>query len=168
MHEQEQRERGMVSFIQSRCSMQLIRQKGDHMDYRNMTAPCGLDCFNSPMYMASMNEGLRKKIAVKLKIPKEVAQCRGCRKEGGIMAFMKMKESCTVYRCIEENGIDLCADCSDFSCDHPHPYADKASAVPHNTKVFNLCLIKKMGLEAWAAEKAKSVKDTYFKGKFKL
>jgi len=43
-----------------------------------------------------------------------------------------------------------------------------ASKVPHNTKVFNLCLIKKMGLEKWATEKAKSVKDTYFKGKFKL
>jgi len=25
-----------------------------------------------------------------------------------------------------------------------------------------------MGLEAWAKEKAKAVKDTYFKGKFKL
>jgi len=25
-----------------------------------------------------------------------------------------------------------------------------------------------MGLEEWAAEKAKSVKDTYVKGKFKL
>lgn len=148
--------------------MQLIRQKGDHMDYLNMTAPCGLDCFNCPMYMASMNEGLRKKIAENLKIPEEIAQCRGCRNEGGIMAFMKMKEPCNVYRCIEEKGIDLCSDCSDFPCDHLHPYADKASAVPHNTKVFNLCLIKKMGLEEWAAEKAKDVKDTYFKGKFKL
>jgi len=40
--------------------------------------------------------------------------------------------------------------------------------VPHNTKVFNLCLIKKMGLEAWAETKAKNVKHTYFKGQFKL
>jgi hypothetical protein len=43
-----------------------------------------------------------------------------------------------------------------------------ASQVPHNTKVFNLCLIKKMGLESWAETKAKNVKSTYFKGKFKL
>jgi hypothetical protein len=35
-------------------------------------------------------------------------------------------------------------------------------------KVFNLCLIKKMGLEKWASEKAKSVRETYYKGKLKL
>ncbi len=55
-----------------------------------------------------------------------------------------------------------------FSCDHLHPYADKASLVPHNTKIFNLCLIKKMGLDSWAKDKAKNVKDTYFKAAWKL
>lgn len=79
-----------------------------------------------------------------------------------------MSESCNVYRCTQEKGLDFCYECSDFPCDYLHPYADMASKVPHNTKVFNLCLMKKMGLEEWAAEKAKSVKDTYFKGKFKL
>jgi hypothetical protein len=29
-------------------------------------------------------------------------------------------------------------------------------------------LIRKMGLESWARTKAKDVKHTYFKGKFKL
>lgn len=138
------------------------------MDYRTMTAPCGLDCFNCPMYLASLNEDLREKIAENLKIPAEKAQCTGCRNEKGTMAFLNMTEPCSVYRCILEKDLDFCCDCSDFPCDHLHPYADKASGFPHNTKVFNLCLIKKMGLEAWAAEKAKSVKDTYFKGKFKL
>lgn len=39
---------------------------------------------------------------------------------------------------------------------------------PCGLDCFNLCLIKKMGLEAWAKTKAKGVKDTYFKGKLKL
>ena len=39
---------------------------------------------------------------------------------------------------------------------------------PCGLDCFNLCLIKKMGLEAWAKTKAKSVKDTYFRGKFSL
>lgn len=138
------------------------------MDYRNMTAPCGLDCFNCPLYFATKDENLRKKIAENLKIPVEIAQCRGCRNENGTMAFMKMTEPCTVYRCTQSNGVDLCCECEDFPCDALHPYADKASAVPHNTKVFNLCLIKKMGLEKWATEKAQSVKNTYLKGTFKL
>ena len=41
-------------------------------------------------------------------------------------------------------------------------YADKADTLPHNTKVFNLCLINKMGLEKWAQAKAQDVRSTYF------
>lgn len=73
-----------------------------------------------------------------------------------------------VYKCIDTKGIDFCSDCSDFPCDHLHPHADLASQRPHNTKVFNLSLIKKMGLEKWAVEKAKSVREAYFKGRLKL
>ena len=133
-----------------------------------MTAPCGLDCFNCPAYLAGDNEKLRGIIAEKMGIPPEKAFCRGCRNENGTIAFLGMTQPCNVYGCITEKDIDFCCDCSDFPCDHLHPYADKASEVPHNTKVFNLCLIKKMGLESWAESKAGSVKSTYFKGHFKL
>jgi len=138
------------------------------MDYERMTAPCGLDCFNCPVYLAQENERLREAIAKTLNIPFEQAVCRGCRDEKGTIAFLGMTEPCNVYKCIEKKDISFCCDCSDFPCDHLHPYADKASERPHNTKVFNLGLIKKMGLEAWAKEKAKNVRDTYFRGKLKL
>ena len=138
------------------------------MDYEKMTAHCGLDCFNCPMYLANENEKLRNVIAERLNIPFEKALCGGCRNGNGTIAFLNMTEPCNVYQCTENRGISFCCDCSEFPCDYLHPYADKASQIPHNTKVFNLCLIKKMGLEAWAKEKAKTVKDTYFKGKFEL
>jgi len=77
-------------------------------------------------------------------------------------------EPCSVYKCITEKNIDFCCDCDGFPCDNLHPCADKASERPHNTRVFNLCQIKKMGLEDWAQNKAKGVRDTYFKGQFKL
>jgi hypothetical protein len=144
------------------------KKKGGSMDYLQMTAPCGLDCFNCPMYLANENESLRVKISEKQKIPFEKAVCKGCREEDGTIAFVGMTEPCSVYRCIQQKGIQFCCDCEDFPCDHLHPYADKALQFPHNTKIFNLCLIKKMGLESWAKDKAKSVKDTYFKGSFKL
>ena len=133
-----------------------------------MTAPCGLDCFNCPMYLANENQELRAKISKNMEIPIEKAVCRGCRDEGGTIASVGMAEPCNVYKCIQKKGIQFCSDCNDFPCDHLHPYADKASQRPHNTKVFNLCLIKKMGLQSWAKDKAKSVKNTYFKGTFKL
>ena len=138
------------------------------MDYKQMTAPCGLDCFNCALYLASENNDLRKTISEKVGVPLEKVTCRGCRKEKGTIAFLGMTEPCNVYKCISKKGIDFCCDCPDFPCDHLHPYADKAAQRPHNTKVFNLCLIKKMGVEAWAKTKAKSVRDTYFKGTLTL
>lgn len=142
--------------------------KGEDMDYKQMTAPCGLDCFNCPMYEARTNEKLRQIIAQNMNLPEEKAKCEGCRNENGTIDFLGMREPCSVYRCISSKGLDFCGECEAFPCDRLHPYADKANLVPHNTKVFNLCLIRKMGLEKWAQDKAKSVKDTYFKGSFKL
>ena len=144
------------------------RQKGERVNWRELTAPCGLDCFNCPMYLANENDELRAAIAKRQGLSFDEAVCSGCRAHGGQIPFLGMNEPCNVYRCISGKGIDFCSECGDFPCDHLHPYADRASEVPHNTKVFNLCLIRKMGLAGWAQEKAKSVKSTYFKGPFKL
>lgn len=138
------------------------------VDYQQMTASCGLDCFNCPMYLAKDNPDLREKIAANIGLPAEKAFCEGCRLQEGVVADLGRDEPCNAYRCSAEKGLAFCCDCEDFPCDHLHPYADKAAQVPHNTKVFNLCLIKKMGLEAWAEEKAKAVKATYFKGEWKI
>ncbi len=138
------------------------------MDYIQMTSPCGLDCFNCPLYLANEDEKLRTIISEKAGIPYEKATCKGCRNENGTIPFLNMTEPCNVYKCIEKKDFKFCCVCPDFPCIHLHPYADKASEVPHNIKVFNLCLIKKLGLESWAKEKAKKVKETYFKGKFKI
>ena len=131
------------------------------MDYRKMTSPCGLDCFNCPMYLAEDTQ-LRVNISEKLGLPYEKARCDGCRSEHGTITFMGATEPCDIYKCTDRKGISFCFECTDFPCDYLHPYADQASVRQHNTKLFNLCLIKKMGLEPWAEGKAKSVKATYF------
>ena len=138
------------------------------MDYIQMTAPCGLDCFNCAMYFASNDEGLRTYMSQHLGVPIEQASCNGCRNEGGKIAFLGMTEPCNVYQCTGKQGIKFCCECNDFPCDHLHPYADKASQTPHNTKVFNLCLIKKLGLESWAKDKSKYIRERYFKKPWKL
>jgi hypothetical protein len=133
-----------------------------------MTAPCGLDCFNCPVYAARNNPELRAKLAAALGAPEDQVRCDGCRDMKGFIPFVGMTSTCAAYACAAEQGLDFCCDCADFPCDRLHPYADRAGSVPHNTKVFNLCLIKKMGLEKWAAGKAADVRDVYFNGKFKL
>jgi hypothetical protein len=138
------------------------------MDYSQMTAPCGIDCFNCPAFLSNEDEDLRIRISKNLEVPPEKAICNGCRNENGTIGCLNLAEPCNVYKCIKKKNINFCFECSDFPCDHLHPYADKATQRPHNTKVFNLCLIKKMGLESWAKSKAKNVRETYFKEKFKL
>ena len=119
------------------------------------------------MYLENENQKLRNLIAKKLNIPFEKAVCGGYQNENGTITFLNRIEQCDIYKCIENRGINLCYNCSEFPCDYLHPYTDKAPRRTHNTKVFNLCLIKKMGLEAWVKEKAKNVRKTYFKGKLR-
>ncbi len=138
------------------------------MDYYRMTSPCGVDCFNCPIYLSGENEKLREAVAKYMNLPLEQVVCKGCRAEKGAPAVEGFTKACHVYECTEKKGTGFCCDCSDFPCDYLHPYADQASVRSHNTKVFNLVLIKKMGLEAWAKDKAKDVRKTYFKQKFKL
>ncbi len=138
------------------------------MDYQRMTSPCGLDCFNCPLYLANEDSNLRAALSEKLGIPAEKARCAGCRNAEGTISFLGDTRPCNVFCCAARKGITFCYECADFPCDHLHPYADQASVRPHNTKLFNLCLIKKMGLEQWARSKALLVKQTYFNGKLRV
>jgi len=139
------------------------------MDFTQMTAPCGLDCFNCIGYLANEDPEMLRSVSEALDISLKQAEqaiCQGCRHQHGKIPFSPMK--CRVYPCAERENVTFCCDCSDFPCDYLHPYADQATKVPHNTKVFNLCLIKKMGIETWAKEKAKAVREKYFKESWKL
>ena len=138
------------------------------MDYQQMTSPCGLDCFNCPMYIANEDIKLRADISERLNISLEAARCKGCRNEGGAISSLGDSKPCAVFGCTSKRGIAYCYECTDFPCDHLHPYADKASVRQHNTKLFNLCLIKKMGVDEWARSKALNVKKTYFNGKLRV
>ena len=130
------------------------------VDYRRMTAPCGLPCFACGFYLASRDPELQSLISETYGIPLEKSLCKGCRDEGGKCGHLPMP--CRLYPCAEAKGVEFCHECTDFPCDSLHPYADMADLVWHNTKVFNLCLMKKMGLEAWAKNKARTVRNVYY------
>jgi len=145
------------------------------MDYREMTAPCGLDCFNCVFFLAPENPDAQAQIeqwSREYDVPLEIMQCRGCRAHDGQiplhMYLFGESHRCAAYECANRKGHHLCGDCKDFPCDHLHPYADKAGELPHNIKVFNLCLIKKMGLEKWAESKAAEVRQVYFTNPWSL
>jgi hypothetical protein len=139
------------------------------MDYDQMTAPCGLDCFNCHFYLARRDKEAMntvKKLSEEFNIPFEIMLCNGCRNHNGQIPLQKHvfgdAHRCAAYECSQGKGFKYCGDCDEFPCDNLHPYADKANDLPHNIKVFNLFLIKKMGLEEWAKTKASEVRKIYF------
>lgn len=139
------------------------------MNYRELTAPCGLDCFNCTFYLAEENPKAMAQLEAwseQYGVPVEVMPCRGCRAESGRIPLQMHLNGpdhrCAAYECAKDRGVEFCGRCDDFPCDSLHPYADRAGDLPHNIKVFNLCLINKLGLEKWAEEKAAQVRKTYF------
>lgn len=139
------------------------------MNYLQMTAPCGLDCFNCTFYLAHTDGEAMKQVEMwseRLNIPVDTMLCQGCRNHNGQIPLQKHlfgdEHRCGAYECSQTKKVTFCGECEGFPCDHLHPYADKADTLPHNTKIFNLCLINRMGLEQWALSKAGVVRKTYF------
>ena len=132
------------------------------MNLKELTAPCGLACFNCPAYLANDNEEIRKQLATQAQKngtsskAYDMLVCKGCRKEKGICSIGGLKkDSCKIFKCIISKDIESCTECSDFPCDNLHP-----------EQIRRLELIRTMGLEKWVEEKAKNVKDS--NGKWNL
>jgi len=125
-----------------------------------LTSPCGIPCFHCPSYLAAQNPEIRKRVAEVLDVPEEKAVCEGCRPQEGRIKLLKPDQQCKIYQCNVDRNIEFCNECDDFPCERLHPYADKAN-FPHNTKMFQLCMMKKLGFEKWANEEAAKIWDTY-------
>ncbi len=138
------------------------------MDSIRLIAPCGLACSDCPMHLAKDSPGLKISLSDKLGIPIEKVACGCCRDEHGVINCNEATSCCAVFSCSEEKGVEFCCDCADFPCERYQPYADRASEVPHNLKMYNLGLIKKLGSEKFIKKYAKQTRENYFKGKCKI
>ena len=127
---------------------------------RTMSSPCGLPCFHCPAYLARENPMILEKMVEGLGLSPDNATCVGCRPQQGKIPFLDAEKTCEIYLCTEAKGIDFCNECEDFPCKRFQPYADQAH-YPHNMKMYQLCMMKKLGLEEWATEKAAEIWDTY-------
>jgi hypothetical protein len=130
--------------------------------HEELVAPCGLYCGACPLYMASKDEKTAQAISQKFDIPIEAAKCIGCRPAMGSPTPCRGNK-CATYACAEEKGLFTCGECDDFPCNKLAPVAEKANAIPHNTKIYNLLLIKRDGLEAWI-DKVAGLQNLYYKG----
>ena len=104
-------------------------------------APCGIYCKRCP--------------------GAEVYNCNGCRAQEGCI---RKYPECQTYECVKSKGSEFCYECKDFPCEKLQPILNFEIFGPHNSKVYNLIMIQKLGLEEWdkiCEEKS----DLYYKGR---
>ena len=132
---------------------------------RTLIAPCGIYCGGCPLYVARTDETLRQKIAERQGIPVEkVRLCAGCRPSKGRVSVAG-DGVCDTYACaVDDKRVEFCYECEGFPCLKLAPCADRAQEIPHNTKVYNLVLLRKLGIDAWI-ERYPSLLRQYRRGK---
>ena len=134
-------------------------------DNKTLTAPCGLDCFNCELCEDNLTAEFAEFIHSKIGVPKEDIVCKGCREQDG-KHYHLPSEGCATLTCVKSRGVELCSDCDDFPCALLAPIADKAAHYPHNMKLYNLCRIRKVGLDNWIDNEAGDIRRKYFKDLF--
>src|SRR5512137_1269813 len=123
----------------------------DSTEIPELTAPCGLDCFNCELHEKNVTEERRMKFAAAFKIAPEKASCAGCRASGGCRLHWG---ACDTLDCAKSRAVEFCYECADFPCEKLCPSAESALRYPHNLKLYNLSRMKLLGVEKWAAEAA--------------
>ncbi len=89
-------------------------------------APCGIYCKRCPGVKAY--------------------NCNGCRvQKGQILKF----PTCKTYECVTSKGYEFCFECQEFPCEMLQPIVNFEIFSPHNSKLYNLIMIKKLGLAEW-------------------
>jgi len=132
------------------------------MDKRQMTAPCGLDCFNCDAHEENITEDYKAKMAAYRKVSPEAVVCKGCRPEQGKCLYAE--NDCATWACALKKGVEHCFECDEFPCSMLAPSA-KGAQYPHNMKVYNLSRMKLNGIDAWIEESA-DIRKRYYEGEF--
>jgi len=128
---------------------------------RKIIAPCGIDCFNCEMFEDNITEEFQIRLSSITNIPKEEITCQGCSKDNICLLLKAHGKRCKTRDCVDKKGVDYCFECDTFPCEYLMPIADGSSKFPQNIKLYNLCTMKKIGVDAWA-EKAKEIRKIYF------
>ncbi len=129
-----------------------------------LVAPCGIDCGNCALNLSRDDPSLLERL-VQRGIPREKLPCAGCRSISGDCPVISSR--CETYECVRAHRVEFCHECADFPCGKLCPSSQRADVLPHNLKVFNLCTIKRMGVEGFVQASA-GVERLYFKGKMEV
>jgi len=135
------------------------------MNKKELIAPCGIDCFNCPVYECNITGEIRKAMAASRGVKEDEVPCKGCLAQKGHFPWLAQ---CATYECVTQKGFRFCFECGEFPCSKLQPLAEGANHYPHNLKVYNLCRMKTVGVKQWAEKESLDIRNKYYKGKFKI
>jgi len=116
-----------------------------------LVAPCGYCCLSCASYEHSVcnDEIAIQREATRANLPVEKLRgvCAGCRPMQGAPHKNML---CKTYDCcVNIKGLNFCFQCEDFPCLKLAPISDMADVRRHNTKIYNLLMLKKLGLDEY-------------------
>ncbi|MBN1692309.1 MAG: DUF3795 domain-containing protein [Dehalococcoidales bacterium] len=116
-----------------------------------LVSPCGYCCLSCAGYEHSVcdDDVVIQKEAKRanLSVDELRGSCAGCRPKQGrpIMNMLCQTYDC----CVNKKGLDFCYQCEDFPCLKLAPISGMAEVRRHNTKIYNLLMLKKLGLDEY-------------------
>ncbi len=134
---------------------------------KKIIAPCGIDCFNCELFEDNVTVETQNRISSLTGIPGNKISCLGCSNGNSCLFLRFQSKQCETLKCVNEKNVTFCFECNNFPCELLMPLANGADKYPHNIKLYNLCTIKKIGIDAWA-EQVKSIRHTYFHHSFEI
>ena len=129
-----------------------------------LAAPCGIDCGVCELNMCKDDPKLID-VLVSMGISREIIPCDGCRSIQGNCPVIQ--STCETFKCVIEKNVEFCFECDEFPCVKLQPSADRANILPHNMKVFNLCTMKRVGVENFILQSSE-IKKRYYAGKMDI
>ena len=135
------------------------------MNLRELTAPCGIDCFNCEVYETNITPEFQAMIAEYRGMEPGEVSCKGCRESG---CLILPEGGCPTKKCVDEKGVEFCFECDEFPCTRLQPCLDGADKYPQNFKLFNLMRMQKVGVLCWAENEAALIRARYKVGKIQI
>ncbi len=132
-----------------------------------IVSPCGLNCSKCQVYKDNITPELQEQISKSTPFKKEDITCEGCTSGNPCVSLKLQNKECATLNCSTQKGVNYCFECKDFPCEHLMPTAEGANIFPHNTKLYNLCIMKKIGVEEWS-KVSEDIKRKYFTTKFEI
>jgi hypothetical protein len=109
---------------------------------------------------------VRQKVAKRQGVAADkLVLCAGCRPSKGMISAIGETTVCDTYSCAtNEKRVEFCYQCGDFPCLKLAPCIDRSQELPHNTKVYNLLWLQKLGVKDWL-ERYPRLMQQYWQGK---